>query len=1488
SDHRDDPAVPSKKRKVGRPKGSKDGPRHPNAPPRGRPRHATRTPETGSGVHSEIDHDITAETDDEFEYDEISSAILLGLEEIEAANSQKQGTSSASTPGSTLAPGHVKASRKDRAPTDSRERELQFRHLRKAVERSQARPFFSQKVALGSDQCGESEDDADADDEVDNGPLGGRAESGGDGCKEAWFAQPKYMPDWLYKYFSDVVAPLIFTKDGRTLQQPSSFTDNKVYSPPSFWLGTVEPVFSLSRHNFRPEALYRPRVFLWLPHFFVSDLRCPSCRLPLEKNGACPPRRVTDIEDSFYIVTWNYYCRKGCRKYFRGWNPMLLGSLPRYLQLAFPAVLSRKSGLSHRIISQLRVGNQHKMGPAGVRSLLLEMHTRKFNVLQVQYLEAVFELVRGRQEIDSQSQATSQTQTLLHQYIETTVPPFGDFGDCQRYSGFVPSERYLARMLNKCIERDERDANQHTSCLPPDQIAIDDSHKVNKHMAKEAGSPVYNALWTCMDSRYIRAQVLAFTKAHEERNGALQGIADSTRRYGFDQPKIAFSDDPVKDSSMLRAAFPSLFESLTPMAAAYGLKSIDLPDSVNISWLGTAELAENMVSTIMSGLEDSADSHIWVGFDAEWNISRQVGVSIIQLAPSSMPLDIFVIPVHKFRDRLPPSLLRLLISDRVFKVGSNVKGDLSRLQKQFPQLSGQLSFNVIDLKLYCVDRGIIARKDAGSLEVLCQKVLHSYLPKPDALRRHDNWETPSLGPDYLNYASLDVYATRLIFEEASKRALIERPSFDSPSGTKVALLIQEGGDPIAYGKISNIQPPSFDSIRLKTPQRNRLLIDIDDVLNPAAAAILHVSRNSRSKTKSGAFTLGELRAASSNSTFKVVSPTALLAFDLRTPEENQRPSSIPLRVAEPPNDDRLLSCISQYEEDPLEPVEDFGADDQAEAINEGNLEMLEAYSAITQKQQGKQRELDSGHPFPDASFSSDFILSLQELVNKPPDMNDVYTKVKKDIFHAFHMIPVPVNHGLRPAFLRSLRDHLLRWDPDSRSAVHAVCQEAFNLTFDQMLARNPRFIAERTPRFIPSPSILVPAISHVFNTFGNALDAKTNQPLFTKRAWEKANAVLELARQGYLSDNPDVILYEKAGIDKYGLQKWRCLRGTNKVEGGPHGDIYRKFGALNDHRTWYNLQAYAAHQFGLDWDYHHDLGLINRTAFLLNYLSDSLDGAKSYADWTNGDLYEVSIEQFGICAFPGPFYINFQDTYIIDKIFCHRSDALRIRLAMDPYTDGCETVFPLNPSDDWLRKRQKLALPVLPPTTPEARQYFFKKFREITFQIASNGGQGKVDYEGFAKEWNRTADGKYRYYVTTEVLTAYAKSWEKNTNIKASQELISEQLQSIRQTAQVFAAPIQEFPEYLTSSPYSYQPNRGLLDIGDELDSLPASISTSLTTSHPIILPQHTPSTSYTPYSTSHVTPALSHCLPTPIVLSPPPPVPAPQSSLQPDISFEE
>ncbi|KAJ7289873.1 hypothetical protein C8J57DRAFT_1214191 [Mycena rebaudengoi] len=56
--------------------------------------------------------------------------------------------------------------------------------------------------------------------------------------------------------------------------------------------------------------------------------------------------------------------------------------------------------------------------------------------------------------------------------------------------------------------------------------------------------------------------------------------------------------------------------------------------------------------------------------------------------------------------------------------------------------------------------------------------------------------------------------------------------------------------------------------------------------------------------------------------------------------------------------------------------------------------------------------------------------------------------------------------------------------------------------------------------------------------------------------------------------------------------------------------------------------------------------------------------------------------------------------------------------------------------------------------------------------LESANGKSNINYEDFAREWNRSADAKDRYYITTELL----KTWQKSSNIGASQELILDKL----------------------------------------------------------------------------------------------------------------
>ena len=73
----------------------------------------------------------------------------------------------------------------------------------------------------------------------------------------------------------------------------------------------------------------------------------------------------------------------------------------------------------------------------------------------------------------------------------------------------------------------------------------------------------------------------------------------------------------------------------------------------------------------------------------------------------------------------------------------------------------------------------------------------------------------------------------------------------------------------------------------------------------------------------------------------------------------------------------------------------------------------------------------------------------------------------------------------------------------------------------------------------------------------------------------------------------------------------------------------------------------------------------------LNYLSDIVDGAQSYADWVNGDLYECTEEQFSICTLPGMSETVFA-SFITDL---NTVEALQTCLAMQPYNNHTAAEF---------------------------------------------------------------------------------------------------------------------------------------------------------------------------------------------------------------------
>lgn len=71
------------------------------------------------------------------------------------------------------------------------------------------------------------------------------------------------------------------------------------YQKKTFWVHHESPSFAISKKT-KPDSLYIPRVFIWLPHYIKKDLKCPTCSSKLEIKGYNTEpraRRVIDLHE---------------------------------------------------------------------------------------------------------------------------------------------------------------------------------------------------------------------------------------------------------------------------------------------------------------------------------------------------------------------------------------------------------------------------------------------------------------------------------------------------------------------------------------------------------------------------------------------------------------------------------------------------------------------------------------------------------------------------------------------------------------------------------------------------------------------------------------------------------------------------------------------------------------------------------------------------------------------------------------------------------------------------------------------------------------------------------------------------------------------------------------------------------------------------------------------------------------------------------------
>ena len=428
----------------------------------------------------------------------------------------------------------------------------------------------------------------------------------------------------------------------------------------------------------------------------------------------------------------------------------------------------------------------------------------------------------------------------------------------------------------------------------------------------------------------------------------------------------------------------------------------------------------------------------------------------------------------------------------------------------------------LDLAKYAKERCVISNISKTSLPDLCALVLHKRFNKNLSEQVSEMQADTVLTEAQLGHAAQGAYASLCIYEKLAKITVLQPlPTAINPS-LPVLLYSTDNTTVIAQGIISqHLNDHLFDGFDI-TPTRT--VIDISKVLVPGAILTTHGRRSLKSFGKTP-FSVVCLR-----SHLRLIDPTVIL-------EESGS----------------LQSTIQ-----PKMVSEDFAHSELVE-LPSGDSEELEGESTISLAPLLSQ---DLSGPFIDPSSDKDpASLSLGcEILGADPETWDytIYSRVLKDPWHVFHMFQISATHGLRKQFTRELRDAIFIPDSADRTRIDSWgAIQSPPRTYMSLRNSSSEWLRQRCKHIIPPPHILYPLVANVFRTYGPIVDPDSQKPLFNSDNWKTAKNVLELIKNGYLSDPPGVALYTAIGIDKKagGLPIYRCARGTNSTEGGVHAQI---------------------------------------------------------------------------------------------------------------------------------------------------------------------------------------------------------------------------------------------------------------------------------------------------------------------------------------------
>lgn len=749
-------------------------------------------------------------------------------------------------------------------------------------------------------------------------------------------------------------------------------------------------------------------------------------------------------------------------------------------------------------------------------------------------------------------------------------------------------------------------------------------------------------------------------------------------------------------------------------------------------------------------------------------------------------------------------------------VGCNQKSDFTKLCKQYPILNLPITAysKMFDVSLMAVQRGIAKQgPNQRTLQTLCHKQGYQ-LPKPAHVRVGTCFSSKagSLSTDAQQYCQLDVEAPLVLYAayKAIPNLVLRLGNSPVTVGMIVDIMPASGisTQPIAQGVVM-CTSGCMDNGR--NIGKNKVLVKVEKVFD--GNGIIHYPCTEEIKRKCACgrgshghvnelcnfylyqqygkppFTVIEMKSRLRKHNFEINYGECIYSNEGQLVETNNNLIDFTQSLQDMPS----ILDAEETHDDNIEDGNDIisiGSNEESSffvPLSSKDIEVLDQDAV-----QFLEEEIDNGLSGNNEESPTQMQEELLELLND--DIEQIISDADKlaqinnphltrsnfvfddnqnvevdemdklilgnnavlgDVFHAMDRAKVPMHHDFKSSYFRALRSAVFIMHKGDMDDVKEVIDSKGDTTWNKKLVFSFSYIAQRVRRKVPPPDILHHRLKAVYNFFKDKEDSRTKCPLFNDRARAKFESVLELAKNGFLSDPPGLLMYVpktdingKIMIDKDGLTLYRSLRGTSNLE-SLHQYLTTSFGHTTS-GPWYSdaLLTILRHQY--NWrmslrnrphfpkcKHYHEL-LIDR----INEIYEQIYGHPKHINWISSDEALPLKSPFGVVAINCPLAYDNTRILVTDV---EQQEALSKR-----------------PMLKYLAKRQQVSLPYVPIRGAAEKQLFHRLIEECL------SNEQPVDnmntFEKIAKVWTQNhVNVNYNIFPKLAIhLVRNFKTWRKN------------------------------------------------------------------------------------------------------------------------------